>query len=89
MCGTSRPAMRSVPESARSAPVMILMSVDLPAPFSPTSAWTSPGRTSKDTPCRARTAPNDLVMARASSSGDTGAADSTILAANGVYNFAG
>ena len=33
----------SVPESGVTAPVMILISVDLPAPFSPTSACTSPG----------------------------------------------
>src|SRR5262245_29158856 len=31
------------------------MSVDLPAPFSPTSAWISPARTSKETPFSART----------------------------------
>ena len=30
------------PASAATAPVTTLMSVDLPAPFSPTSAWTSP-----------------------------------------------
>ena len=33
---------RASPRRARCAPVMTLMSVDLPAPFSPTSAWTSP-----------------------------------------------
>ena len=32
----------NVPESAATAPVITLISVDLPAPFSPTSAWTSP-----------------------------------------------
>ena len=42
MCGTARPATASVPASGCSAPVMILISVDLPAPFSPTSACTSP-----------------------------------------------
>src|SRR5579863_4652698 len=31
------------------------MSVDLPAPFSPTSAWTSPGRISSETPSSAMT----------------------------------
>ena len=46
---TSRPPTASVPASARSAPVMILISVDLPAPFSPTSACTSPARSSNET----------------------------------------
>ena len=48
--------------SGVSAPVMILISVDLPAPFSPTSACTSPARRSNDTPRSARTPANDLVM---------------------------
>src|SRR5258705_9719289 len=43
---------------------MILTRVLLPAPFSPTSACTSAGRTSKSTPRSARTAPNDLVTPR-------------------------
>ena len=50
------------PLSGVSAPVMILMRVDLPAPFSPTRAWTSPGRRSNDTPLSARTPAKDLVM---------------------------
>ena len=33
----------------------------LPAPFSPTMAWTSPGATSKETSCSARTPANDLL----------------------------
>ena len=37
-----RPWTSIVPSSGRWAPVMTLISVDLPAPFSPTSAWTSP-----------------------------------------------
>src|SRR6185503_17915106 len=67
MCGTARPATVSVPASGRSAPVMILMSVDLPAPFSPTSAWTSPGRRSNDTPRSARTPSKDFEMPAAES----------------------
>ena len=39
---TGWPATDSVPESARTAPVITLISVDFPAPFSPTSACTSP-----------------------------------------------
>ena len=41
---------RACRQSGCSAPVMILISVDLPAPFSPTSACTSPARRSNDTP---------------------------------------
>jgi hypothetical protein len=48
---------------------MALMSVDLPAPLSPTSATTSPAATVKSTSSSARTAPNDLHTARATSSG--------------------
>src|SRR5262245_61190583 len=62
---TCRPLMESEPESGQSgcsAPVMILIRVDLPAPFSPTSAWTSPSRRSNETPLSARTAPNDFEI---------------------------
>src|SRR5690242_17136564 len=37
------------------------MRVDLPAPFSPTRAWTSPGRSSNETPRSARTPAKDLL----------------------------
>src|SRR5947208_1564997 len=66
MCGTVRPPTASVPESAVSAPVMILISVDFPAPFSPTTACTSPGRSSKVTPFSACTPANDFVIDAAS-----------------------
>src|SRR6187200_1509961 len=45
-------------------PATLLISVDLPAPLSPTSAITSPGGTSKSTSVSACTEPNDLVMPR-------------------------
>ena len=48
---------------------MHLISVDLPAPLSPTSAITSPLRTSKSTSVRACTDPNDFVMSRSWRSG--------------------
>src|SRR4051812_43382538 len=48
------------PASALSAPPMIRVRVDLPAPFSPTSAWISPRPTSSETPSRARTTPKRL-----------------------------
>src|SRR3954470_7023087 len=43
------------------------MSVDLPAPFSPRRAWTSPGRRSKSTPSLATMRPKRFVMPRSSS----------------------
>ena len=48
---------------------MHLISVDLPAPLSPTSAMTSPCRTSKSTSVSACTDPNDFVMFRSWRSG--------------------
>src|SRR5215471_17571928 len=49
---------------------MMLISVDLPAPFSPNSTWTSPRRRSKSTPSRATTPGNRfeiLVSSRSTS----------------------
>ncbi len=43
-------------------PLSTFISVDLPAPFSPTSARTSPPRTSKSTPSRARTPGKSLTI---------------------------
>ena len=68
MTSTGWPFTTSSPRSGTSAPVMTLIRVDLPAPFSPTSAWTSPGRRSKDTSSSARTPANDLLMEAADSS---------------------
>src|SRR5688572_6674091 len=48
---------------------MTLIRVDLPAPFSPTSACTSPGSSRKETLSRARTPGNLLVTSRASRTG--------------------
>src|SRR5919201_4804239 len=47
-------------------PATHLISVDLPAPLSPTSAITSPSRTSKSTSVSACTDPNDLETPRSS-----------------------
>src|SRR5690349_17151508 len=59
--------MAIVPPSGRTAPVRILTSVLLPAPFAPMRAWTSPGRTASDADFRATTAPYRLEMPDASS----------------------
>src|SRR5580693_7704356 len=59
---------RTSPLSARSTPDMTLTSVDLPAPFSPSSACTSPPRTSKLTSCSACTPANALDRPSAVSS---------------------
>src|ERR1700733_12341600 len=48
------------PASACSTPAAMPIRVDLPAPFSPTMAWTSPGVIRTSTPLRARTGPKLL-----------------------------
>src|SRR5690625_7413770 len=44
-----RPETMTVPSSMVYTPVSALISVDLPAPFSPIRAWTSPGKSRKFT----------------------------------------
>src|SRR4029077_1339114 len=66
---TSSPSNRISPLSGECVPAMHLISVDLPAPLSPTSAITSPLRTSKSTSVSACTDPNDFVMLRSWRSG--------------------
>src|SRR5437762_7631667 len=51
---------------------MILMRVDLPAPFSPTRAWTSPARSSNETSRSAVSPEYDLLMDVACKSGGSG-----------------
>ena len=46
------PAIRTSPSSARSAPTMILIRVDFPAPLAPTSPWTVPCEADGDRPER-------------------------------------
>ena len=58
---TGTPFRRISPLSGRRIPSMMFISVDLPAPFSPAMAWTSPRRSSKSTPRSAWMAPNDLL----------------------------
>ena len=51
------PRIRIFPPSGCTAPVKIFTSVDLPAPFAPIRAWTSPGRTESEASLSAATAP--------------------------------
>ena len=46
---TVRPCSSTVPSSAWCTPARIFISVDLPAPFSPTRPWTWPARSSRST----------------------------------------
>src|SRR5262252_6620918 len=58
------PRKNIAPASGCSSPLMIFISVDLPAPFSPHTACTSPRFRSKSTSCSAVTAWNLLVIPR-------------------------
>src|SRR3954451_2068353 len=59
-----------VPPSMLYTPVSALIRVDFPAPFSPMSACTSPGRSRKPTPSTALTPGKPTVMSRISTTGD-------------------
>src|SRR3954452_23630172 len=63
---TGRPSKTISPSSIGWMPAMHLISVDLPAPLSPTSAMTSPGATWKSTWYRAWTAPKLFDTPRSS-----------------------
>src|SRR6266542_6243094 len=60
-------------------PATHLMSVDLPAPLSPTSAITSPSRTSKSAPCRAWTEPKLFDTPRNSRVGELASLTARLL----------
>src|SRR5262245_26623618 len=65
----SCPSRRTTPRSGRWTPPRMRISVDLPAPFSPTTAWISPNATSKSTPSSATVAPNRLLTPSALTAG--------------------
>ena len=78
------PSQRISPPSGAQRPEMVLISDDLPAPLSPTSAVTLPGGTSRSTSVRARTGPKVLVIPRSDSSGAVAAlAAGAVLARRG------
>src|SRR3954468_3023958 len=58
----SRPFTSMVPAFGAYMPLNTRMSVDLPAPFSPTSAWISPLSTSRLASSLATIGPNRLTM---------------------------
>src|SRR5215469_2057686 len=63
----SSPKKRIMPDDGGKSPVMQLKSVVLPAPFEPSTARRSPGRTVMVTSVRAASAPNNRVTPRSSS----------------------
>ena len=60
----SLPSTVTVPLSAVSNPARIRSAVVLPQPDGPSSATSSPGAISSDSPFSARTAPNDRLTSR-------------------------
>src|SRR5215213_1157910 len=66
---TGEPSKRISPSSTGWIPAMHLISVDLPAPLSPTRAMTSPAATRKSTWYSAWTAPNRFETPRSSRTG--------------------
>ena len=60
------PRMKISPLSAWYIPPRIFISVDFPAPFSPTIAWTSPSSIERLTSDSALTPGNDLLILRIS-----------------------
>src|SRR3954469_1701044 len=66
---TGAPPMSTSPESGCSIPPATFIRVDLPAPFSPSSATTSPGCTSRETPFSACTPRKRFWMLRSSRTG--------------------
>src|SRR6516225_249969 len=63
----SSPKKRIMPDDSGKSPVMQLKSVVLPAPFEPSTARRSPGRTVMVTSLSAASAPNNRVTPRSSS----------------------
>jgi hypothetical protein len=54
---TGSPSSSIRPSSGATTPAMILMSVDFPAPFSPSTAWMRPASITRSASCSACTPP--------------------------------
>src|SRR5579871_6011698 len=66
---TSRPSTRMRPASGCTMPARMPISVDFPAPFSPSRQWTSPRRSANEMSSLARTPGKDLQMPSNSTAG--------------------
>ena len=66
---TVSPNRAIAPASGGLSPLMILTRVDLPAPFSPSRAWTSPAGMASETSRKAIVAPNALLRPRIATAG--------------------
>src|SRR5947208_3372718 len=84
---TGLPPRKIWPSSGWYSPVRIFESVDLPAPFSPSRAWTSPGRASKSTWSLASTPGKRLVIPRMATAGTCPAVTTSALMATGSAAF--
>src|SRR6266511_49477 len=76
---TGSPSIMSSPASAWKTPEMILISVDLPAPLSPTTACTSSWCRSKPAPRSATTCPKCLWTSRASRSAGRSCSEAIVV----------
>ena len=79
---TGLPSMVICPESGGSSPYSTFMSVLLPAPFSPTTACTSPAYRSIETPSLASTVPQRREMSRSVMAGAGTTVGGTMRAAS-------
>src|SRR5690606_5370338 len=77
---------QDLPSSGWYRPNRIFMRVLLPAPFSPSSAWISPARTSKFTLLLASTPGKRLVMPRISRCCRRLEADGSVLSVMGIFS---
>src|SRR5262245_12379347 len=90
LISTACAASSILPASARTIPPSTLIRVDLPAPFSPRSAWISPARRSKETPSSAATPPKRLVRLWIDSKGGDGVlAEASDISLQTVEELAG
>src|SRR5918997_2513254 len=83
---TCCPSRSTRPVSGVCTPARTFTSVDLPAPFSPTSAWASPERSSRCAPRRAATAPNDLLTSSRARTTAPGAAVRGLCATSTTFH---
>src|SRR5215217_6729061 len=86
---TSCPFTCMVPAFGSYMPARTRINVDLPAPFSPTSAWISPRATSSSAPRFACTGPNDLTMSRRRIAGVDGEADAAGVVGSAMRGVGG